>query len=208
MMTKPRDHHAGDRVGMVRLARLLSNVISPPVMFACLGLALAWRERPFWSGLAWAAVYGFFVSLAPILFVLYLLRTGRVVELHMSNTNERHLPYLVATLGSLLTLALVLLLQGPSLLRCLAVFNTVTLVAIGIINTRWLISFHLAAATALWLIVALVFGRPAGLALLPLVLLVLWLRLYLRRHTVAQVLAGMALGVGVVYTLALLGCFT
>jgi hypothetical protein len=95
-MLKPRDHHAVDRVGMVRVARHFSNVVSPPVMFAVLGLTLALHVLPVLPALLWAAVYGFFVSLAPILFVLYLLRTGRIAELHMSDTRERHLPYLVA----------------------------------------------------------------------------------------------------------------
>ena len=40
VMTVPRDQHVGDRTGMVRLARILSNIISPPIMFALLGLAL------------------------------------------------------------------------------------------------------------------------------------------------------------------------
>ena len=53
-MTIPRDTHKADRIGMVRVARTLSNVISPPIMFAITGLALGFYERPVWPGLAWA----------------------------------------------------------------------------------------------------------------------------------------------------------
>ena len=207
LMPKPRDHHVVDRVGLVRLARIFSNVVSPPVMFAVLGLALALRAKPLWPALGWAAVYGFFVSLGPILFVLYLLRTGRIMELHMSDTRERHLPYVVAALGSLIVVALLLALKGPKLLVCLALFNLLTLYTIGVVNTRWLISFHAAAAMAMDTIVALVFGPAAGLALSPVVGLVFVVRLYLRRHTASQVMAGLVVGAFSVLVLRGVGCF-
>lgn len=207
-MSKPRDHDVVDRVGLVRLARTISNVASPPVMFAVLGLALSLHVLPALPALAWAAVYGFFVSLAPILFVLHLLRSGRIVELHMSDTRERHLPYLVAMLGSLVVIGLLLAFEGPELLVCLALFNLVTLLAIALINLRWLISFHAAAVMALDTIVALVFGPIAGLAATPLVALVVGVRLYLRRHTVGQLIGGLLLGAGSVLLLRQFGCFT
>jgi MFS family permease len=205
---KPRDHFTADRIGMVGAARVFSNLVSPPVMFAVLGLILSLYVLPFWPALAWAAVYGFFVSLAPILLVLYLLKTGRIAELHMTNTRERHLPYLVAVLGSFTVLALLLLLDGPELLRCLALFNVLALVVIALINVYWLISFHVTAATAMTLILALVFGPAFGALLLPLLALVVVVRLYLRRHTVAQTAAGAILGTASVFLLSALGCFT
>ena len=205
---KPRDHFVADRVGGVRLGRLFSNVVSPPVMFAVLGLVLAWRELPFWPAVAWAAVYGFFVSLAPLLFVLYMLYSGRILELHMTNTAERHLPYLVAVFGSLIVLGLIFLFDGPGLLRCLALFNVVTLVTMGVINARWLVSFHATAAMAMATIVGLVFGQAFGVALLPVVALVAAVRLYLRRHTVAQIVGGVVIGFLSVWVLTYVGCFT
>lgn len=203
----PRDHHALDRTGLVRSARIFSNVVSPPVIFALVALALALHARPGWEGLAWAAAYGFFVALAPILFVLWLLQTGRIAELHMSNTRERHLPYLVAVLAAAMVYGLVTLLDGPQILRCLAIFNMLTLALLGVINARWLISFHATAVAAAWLITALVFGWWASLLVLPFVALVAVVRLYLKRHTPAQVAAGLALGLTTVLLVSQLGCF-
>jgi membrane-associated phospholipid phosphatase len=204
---RPKDHHVADRIGGVRAARLFSNIVSPPVMFAVVGLAVALHSAPFWEALAWATIFGFFVSLAPILFVLHLLRTGRVAELHMSNTAERTLPYAVAILGSLIVWGLVSLLRGPELIRCLTQLNIVSLVSIGIINRYWLISFHSMAAAAMSLVMGLIFGLLVGILLIPLIGLVAAVRLYLRRHTVAQIIAGMALGIGSVLLMVSLGCF-
>lgn len=177
-------------------------------MFALLGLAVALYELPFWHGLAWAAVYGFFISLAPILFVFYLLRTGRIGELHMSNARERHLPYLSAILFAIFTFGLVYWLGGPELMRCLTIFNTVELIILMLINVYWLISFHATAIMATFVLVGLIFGWAASIVIvLPFVIAVCWVRLYLKRHTPAQVGAGLALGVLSVLSLTLVGCF-
>lgn len=206
-MTSPRDWHSSDRTGLTRAARLFSNIVSPPVIFAVMGLVLSLYSLPLAQALAWAAIYGLFVSLMPILFVLWMLSSGRVAELHMSDTGERHLPYIVAVVCAIAFLAIVNIADGPELLRCLGIFNVIALSALALINTRWLISFHATAVAAAWTIVGLVFGWQASLLVLPLVVVVVVVRLYLKRHSVAQVIAGLALGVGSVWALTLIGCF-
>jgi membrane-associated phospholipid phosphatase len=192
---------------MVWVARYLSNIISPPIMFALLGFALAFYSTPFRTAAAWGVLYGVLVSLVPILAVFYLLRTGRIAELHMSQTQERHLPYLIATLCAGAAFLLLTLFNGPELLRCLAAFNVVELIALGLINTRCLISIHATGMTAAWLIAWLVFGWVAAVLLFPILLLVCWVRLFLKRHTLAQVVAGIGLGIISVLTLTAFGCF-
>jgi membrane-associated phospholipid phosphatase len=206
-MNAPLDQLIHNRTGLVKFARIYSNVVSPPVMFAVLGLAVALWERPFWPGLAWAAAYGFFISLAPILFVLYWLKTGRISELHMSNTSERHLPYITAVVLAALTFGIFTWFGGPQLMRCLLIFNVIELTALGIINIWWLISIHATGVVAAWLITAFIFGWPASLIVVPFVISVAWVRLYLKRHTPWQVIAGGALGILSVLSLRLIGCF-
>lgn len=206
-MTVPRDTYEADRVGRVRHARTLSNIISPPIMFALTGLALGVYERPFWPGLAWGFVYSLLIALSPLLVILYLLRTGRVSDLHMSATNERHIPYLTAVISGAVAYALLTVFDGPALLRCLAILSVITLGVLGLINTRWLISIHATAAAATWLIATLIFGWVVGLILLPVVILISWIRLYLKRHTPAQVLAGIAVGLSTVLLMRAFGCF-
>ena len=206
-MSKPLDHYEEHRTGTVKAARLFSNIVSPPVLFALLGLAFALYERPSLNGLLWAAVYGFFVSLLPILIVLYLLKTGRIAELHMSNTGERHIPYISAVLSAGIAFLLISFFAGPELLRCLTIFNMIELAALGIINAFWLISLHATGIMATFLLVGLVFGWAYSLIVLPFVILVCAVRLYLRRHTVMQVVAGLGLGILSVYMMTLIGCF-
>lgn len=207
-MSKPKDHHAHDRIGAVRVARLLSNIISPPVMFAVVGIAFALHEHPFWPGFGYAAAYGLIVSLAPILVVLYLLKTGRIAELHMSNTSERHIPYLSAVICAVLAYLLLTVLDASQLMRCLTIFNILELVALGVIDVFFLISIHATGITATFVLVGLIFGWPTSLlTVLPFVILVIYLRLYLKRHTPFQLVTGMFLGAASVLLLVPFGCF-
>lgn len=206
-MTTPRDRYKADRVGMVRVARHLSDVISPPTIFAALAIALGVYERPIWPGVAWGIIYGVTASLLPILFIFYLLQAGRIGDLHMSNTGERNMPYFVGTAAALIAYVVISLLDGPELLRCLALYNIVALIALGLINTRWLISIHATSIAAAWMIVTLIFGWTWSLILLPVVVLICWTRYFLKRHTVLQILAGVALGISLVLIFRQFGCF-
>ncbi len=207
-MSTPRDFHKDSHTGRIKAARLFSNIVSPPVMFALLGLAFALYERPNLNGLLWAAVYGFWVSLAPILVVLYFLKTGRIKELHMSDTSERHIPYITAVFCALIAFTIISTFNGPQLLRCLTIFNAIELIALGIISIKWLISLHSTGITAVFLLVGLVIGWSYALILvLPFIFIVSFVRLYLKRHTPAQIVAGILLGIASVGVLTLGGCF-
>ena len=204
----PLDFLVHNRVGIVKTARIFSNVVSPPVMFAVVGLAFGLYASPNWQGFLWAVVYGLLVSLAPILVVVYLLKTGRIAELHMSNTRERNIPYLSAILFAGIAYWILADFNGPDLLRCLALFNVIELAALAIINHFWLISLHATGAMASAVLIGLVFGWPISLLTTgPMVLSVCWVRLFLKRHNLAQIVAGLALGATVVFGLASFGCF-
>ena len=206
-MTIPKDHNSAVTKGRVRTARIFSNIVSPPAVFAVLGLALSLAALPLLQALIWAAIYGFFVSLMPILVVIYFLHTNRIGDLHMNLPKERRIPYLVSVTGAIIYLVLVLIFEAPELLWCLALFSLIALGSLGFINLFWKISIHAASILSATLIAGLVFGPIIALLLSPLVIIVSWVRLYLRRHTVPQVAAGLALGLVIVLALTLIGCF-
>ena len=203
----PRDIDPENTEGDVRAARIFSNVVSPPVIFAVLGLFLSLNEQSNLQGLFWAAIFGFWVSLAPILVVLFMLRTGRIQDLHMSSTGDRRIPYVASVVGSLIALALISFFDGPELLRCLALFSLLELISLALITNFWLISIHATSIVAAMIIAGLVFGVWAAALVFPLVIAVCFVRLYLRRHTLSQVGAGAALGIVTVWILTLFGCF-
>ena len=206
-VNKPRDHNAAATIGWIRVARRFSNVVSPPVIFAVLALALSLQEQAFWPGILWAAVFGFLVSLGPILVVVYLLKTGRISDLHMNTSEERRLPYITGVIGAILALLVIVIFDGPYLLRSLAIFSVIELTALSIITNYWMISIHATSVSAATVIVGLVYGFVPALFLVPLIPLVSWVRLYLRRHSRSQVVVGIFIGLVSVITVRLIGYF-
>lgn len=208
IMAQPRDYSSHTTVGAIRVARVFSNIVSPPVIFATLGLVLALDELPFWQGLLWAAIFGFWVSLVPILFVANLLRKGQITDLHMNTTRERRSPYIVSVIGAIVAYLFIVLFGGPNLLKCLAVTTIVSLAILAIVTNFWMISIHATSMTAATVIVYLVFGPLFGLLLVPLLLLVSWVRIYLKRHNLAQIMAGIFVGGITALAIFTLGCPT
>jgi membrane-associated phospholipid phosphatase len=80
--------------------------------------------------------------------------------------------------------------------------------SLGLINFFWLVSFHTTAMTATLMISLLLFGIWTLAITVPLLILVAAVRLYLRRHSSAQVLGGVALGASTVILMVAFGCFT
>jgi membrane-associated phospholipid phosphatase len=176
-------------------------------MYAVLALTLSWRELLFWQGLLWAAVYGFLVSLLPILVVVYKLRKGQISDLHMSDTRERRIPYITSVVGSVIALAMLSFLDGPELVRCFAILSTIVLFALAVITRFWLISIHAAGIASVTLVTGLIFGWWTMAFMAPILVLVCAVRLYLRRHDITQVVAGLALGVAAVWLVVQIGCY-
>jgi membrane-associated phospholipid phosphatase len=92
-------------------------------------------------------------------------------------------------------------------MRCLVILNVINLIVLGLVNLYWLISIHTTAVMGTVVLGGLIFGVKVALILSPLIILVCWARYYLKRHTPAQLAAGLALGALTPIGLAWAGCF-
>jgi len=176
----------------IRLARLVSNVLSPPVValpVLVIGVRLsgvpgAWR---------FGALYAVLAIVVPMVDLLYLLRTGRVGDFHLSLRGERTRPFVVSIACTGLAAVALAALGAPPLLVALGVATFGQAVVLFAITLRWQVSVHSAAVAGLAALSVMAYGAPGALAA-PLVALVGWARLRLDRHTPAQVLVGVAIG--------------
>lgn len=200
----PRD--SAESTGLTGRIRLFTHIVSPPVIYAVLGFVVAWSQVPFLEGLFWGIVHGLLVSLAPILYVVWLLKHERIGDINMTK-EERRGPYFVAVLCASLASAIIYYGGGPEYLFHLSLLNILALGAMAAINWVWQISNHSTAIVSAMWVLGVVFDRRIAMAMLPLVVVVCFARLYLRRHTPSQVLAGLALGSFSVLALFLTGCF-
>lgn len=197
---------SAESTGFVKSIRLFTHIVSPPVIYAVLGFVIAWSQVPLLEGLLWGTVHGLLVSLAPIVYVVWLLKQGRIGDINMTK-EERRGPYLVAVICATVASLIIYFGGGPTYLFHLSLLNILALSAMALINLVWQISNHATAIVAAMWVLGAVFDRWVAAGMLPLVVTVCFARIYLRRHTPYQVLGGLALGSFSVLALFLTGCF-
>ena len=173
------------------LAHCVSQAFSPVVLTVAMvlwGAALA-HVPGAW---AWGTVYLAFAIVAPVGYLVLLLRRGQVTDLDVYLRAQRVRPLQVAlAFGGVAWLMLAiggapgaLIILTGALLALSTIYYAVTL--------RWKISLHTtvaaAATTFAWTMTGLTLPLLVGVPL------VAWSRVRLGRHTMAQTIAGGAAG--------------
>jgi membrane-associated phospholipid phosphatase len=180
-----------------KLARAISNFTAPPFLaiptYIIVGLHdQEFKGLNFWLGEFLAITFG--VTL-PVVTVGIMFSLNKLTDMHIPIREQRNLPYLLSILSYAIGTLLLWLLVGSGLLLGVMLCYTVNVAIVAIINLGWKISAHatgvggpLAALTVLF-----------GWAMLPLFLLmpiIGWARVYLKAHTLGQVVAGSIFGYG------------
>ncbi|MBC7815180.1 MAG: hypothetical protein H7175_28740 [Burkholderiales bacterium] len=179
--------------------RMVSDVLSPPIVWAALAFPLAFSavdasERPAsWAAL-WAALYALIVCLLPILYIAFMVRRGKITDVHMEVRQQRIRPFLVSMLCTAIGWAMMHWLGAPPMLPLIALFTLIQLTLMLFITLVWQISMHTMSISGAVIATGAVFGLTPALVLLPLVPLVAAARLRLQRHTPAQLIAGTVIG--------------
>jgi membrane-associated phospholipid phosphatase len=185
-----------------RVATLVTTATSPTLLLA--GLypvvgALAVGA----VGVAWSLVGMLFTVVIPAVIVDRGVRSGRYTDHHLREREQRAVPLGLAAL-SVATGVVVLLVAGaPREITALQIAVLVTVAVATGITLVWKVSFHAAVVAAAASVLTLLGGPWWALSWLA-VPLVGWARLVLRAHTLAQVLAGFAVGAGVTTAVLLL----
>ncbi len=176
------------------LARALSTVFNPFLtalaLFVILANASTHDTGGFWRLLFLTTT---FTSIGPMLYVFWLYATDRVSDLDMSVRHEREAVfgafvvfYLIGTLALWLT-------HAPKLIVAAMGGYTFATIVVQYITRYWKISTHALGITAP-LVALSVLYRWQPLPFLVLIPMVCWARVYLKAHSIAQVVAGCALG--------------
>ena len=178
--------------GAVWLSRVFHPfVISVGVLF----VAQLFQGYTWLSAAAWTALC-FMVVIAPVLlFILLRVRSGRYQDADVSIREDRYLLYGLAGGCFILLVALLALLQAPAIVQQ-TLQAALFAVAVGAILNRFVNKLSLHTLTVAGCAAVLLFVRPsAGIVLGLISLLVGWSRLYLSRHTLAEVVGGWFVGV-------------
>ena len=176
-----------------RTARIISTIFSPPLlaMASLIIAAQAVEDEPV---LYWTVIAIVLFVLIPSIYVFSLVRRGHVTDFHIKIREQRAWPFLIILLISSIVFSVMYFGGAPRLLLIISSVAIIQLMLIMLITFRWKISGHCTAASGVAVLTVAIFGQ----SLLPVSLIVpviAWSRIRLDRHTFAQSVAGIFLGV-------------
>jgi membrane-associated phospholipid phosphatase len=177
------------------LARILSTIFNPFLtalaLFVILADVGARDTLDFWR-LLFAST--FFTSLGPMLYVFALYANDRISDLDMSVRVEREMVFTAFVIFDILGVGTLWLLHAPKLMIAAMLGYLVSTLIVQFITRYWKISTHAIGITAPLVALTLLYGRQP-IPFLVLIPMVCWARVYLKAHTIAQVVAGVALAI-------------
>lgn len=152
-----------------------------------------------------------FTGILPALPILLMMRRGQVKDLFISRREERTMPYLFSLLAYVFwVLFLWRTLNFPFELIAVAIGSIVSLFLIVFINLKWKISAHAAGmggfVGSIFAVSYLAQINPLMLIIISLVVsgLVAISRIYLKAHTLSQVIGGFSLSAITVFLSAII----
>jgi membrane-associated phospholipid phosphatase len=185
---------------MERLAEYVSALSSPPLM-AIVGIALGAQSISASSAWLWAFIFTLLSVLPPILYVVWLLRSGRITNFHLDVRSQRKGPLLIIVFNTFLVWMVLYIGGAPTLMLEIATAGLVLTCLVLMVTLRWKISGHCAAVAGLASLNWMLFGQETILIAF-IVPVVAWSRIQLGRHTISQAVSGAVLG-GVIFALTL-----
>lgn len=172
-------------------AVVVSQVGSPPVSAMAAAFVAAGMEGgP--TAFGWATLHVSLMVMFPLVYLVSLLRRGKVSDLDVYHREERWRPFLATVTGAWCGWALLQHFQAPGSLVGVTGVLALEAVVVFLVTLSWKISLHCATVAVAGALVWKLTGSP--LALMIGVPLMIWSRLLLRRHTPAQTIAGTLVG--------------
>lgn len=198
-MTQPSEHVAaalargavpgpGYRVAS-RISQILHPVVLGIVSIFIVGLL---GVRPLLDGVVWSLVTAFLQVVPPTLFFTWRLRQGAYTDEDVSVRTQRNELYLFGLANLSVGLVILIVLRAPTPFLAMVTAAILISAVAWLINLSWKISVH-ASSMGSTATLATLYSEPLGLALWACALALGWARVRTRNHTLAQVLAGLAL---------------
>ena len=147
------------------------------------------------AGVAWGALCIFLTSGLSLLYLLYLVRSGKVADPGRIQQGERTGPLRVVAALHAGAWILVSILDGPVELRAVLLSYALATAAFALLTPLVKISLHAAGVAGAGVCLTWIFG-PLGAPAFLVLPAVWWARLTLSRHTPVELLLGTLVGGG------------
>lgn len=178
-----------------QIARYVSNILSPiSVSIPFTFLVALYHAQNTISALAYASATLFLISIGPMIYILVGVYQGKFTDMDVSVRSQRSGPFLFSILSALVGLLILSFFRGPKDLQTVMLAVIACGIVLLLITLWWKISMHASVLAGAVTMLTALYGN----IILPgylLLILVCWSRVVLRRHTMAQVIAGSLLSI-------------
>jgi hypothetical protein len=140
------------------------------------------------QALLWTLIVALFISVLPSLFIMMLVRSGRLSDLHLAVRKQRLVPLCFALASALAGTVILYQIDAPREIVLPNLAYTINAILFTAITQLWKISFHSGnVAGCITVLMLLVDVKLAWLFLL--LPLIAWARVHRKRHTILQTAA-------------------
>ncbi|MFF0295333.1 hypothetical protein ACFYST_17300 [Kitasatospora sp. NPDC004614] len=176
-----------------KAARVVTDVLAPANLVIVLLLLIGRHSTRSWSGLGWGLLAALFCGVVPISIIALGVKRGGLTDRHIRVRRQRLLPMVLSLVSVATGIILLYAFGAPSEVSALVVAMLVGLASTLLVTTGWQISIHNSVAGGTVMILVLTLGPWLLLTTLG-AAAIGWSRTVLKAHTLAQILAGTALG--------------
>jgi len=175
---------------MNKVAKVISyifdgSVISIPVFLV---ICLMIIDNKF-EAVVWAFVCLLFGTIIPYLYISLLYRNKEINDMHIPNKEDRLKPMLVSFASYTICLVILYILDGPLFLKSIFAVSVASTIIFTVITYFWKISLHISWITFVVITFNILFGKWM-LLMVPLIPMIGWARIRIKKHTVNQVIFG------------------
>ncbi len=174
------------------IAHWISQMGSPPIMsLSAFFVTLHHLSVP--RAWLWSGPYIVFAVIGPLAFLCWQIGHGHVTDLDIYFRKQRKWSILVTAIGTAIVWGAMRLGEAPEILLVMVGSHFLQWLGIYMVTLCWKISVHATVASGVAFFLIWGFGIAAT-PLAMIIPLVAWSRVKLRRHSPAQVFAGVLLG--------------
>jgi len=175
-----------------KLANIISNLGNAPLISVYIFLVLNYYFLQGTEFFIITSVSIIFAAVIPSI-IAYLWVKNKNIEIDMPNKEDRLYPLLWILLSYLIGVIILYIISAPLIINVLMFCYFSNTLIVLFISLFWKISIHSVGIAGPVAFLIYVFGY-SGLIFLLLIPIIMWSRLYLKRHTLNQVIAGACLG--------------
>lgn len=192
-------HLVEDGGSAEKAAIMLSRVFNPLYVAVPAILVASIKVSPdLASAFGWWGLYILFSTVFPVVDLTVRLRLGKISDYHVTKKEERTAPMIMAVGYLTVGAVLMYVLGAPREFVAVAVTGLLLIAVSLVITLWWKISLHSMGLFETYSLLVLVFGTWTfvlyNFYLILILIAVCWSRLYLKKHTPAQVAAGALAG--------------